>query len=211
VATAPRRKTGAVRRKKATRRRTTSTGRSKSGKLPNWSLLVLGLAIGLLSAWLIQLIIHGMRNPDSGLNNLMKQSKPAVDKPAVKDSGNARSQPRPTYDFYTILPETETQLTDRDWDRQKRVPIEQGVNYMLQAASYSSYRDADRLKARLILNGLSPSIEKVTIEDKGTFYRVRVGPYTNTAEVDSAREVLAGLGIKPMLLKIARSGSGKSR
>ena len=204
MATGARRKTS-VRRKKTARRASTSRGRRGAGKrkLPNWSLLVLGLAIGLLSAWLIQLIIRGMHNPDSGLNNLIK-SKPAAVKPAPK---HAPSKPaaKPTYDFYTILPETETPITERDWARQKQAPTEKGVNYMLQAASYSSPEDADHLKARLILNGLSPSIEKVTIEGKGTFYRVRVGPYANTAEVDRARNTLASLGIKPMLLKIAAS------
>lgn len=197
MATAPRRKKTGIRRKKTTRRRTTAGAR----KLPNWSLLVLGLAIGLLAAWLIQLIIHGMSNPDSGLNNLMKQAKPGNSKPAPTKTTTPAA--KPTYDFYTILPETETPITDRDWNRQKQAPAEQGVNYMLQAASYSSYKDADQLKARLILNGLSPSIEKVTIDGKGTFYRVRVGPYATSAEVDRARDTLGSLGIRPMLLKIA--------
>jgi len=201
VATGARRKT-TVRRKKTARR--TSSGGSRSGgprKLPNWSLLVLGLAIGLLAAWLIQLVIRGMHNPDSGLNNLIK-SKPAAVKPAPKNTA-PKNTAKPTYDFYTILPETETPITDRDWVRQKKAPTEKGVNYMLQAASYSSPKDADQLKAKLILNGLSPSIEKVTIEGKGTFYRVRVGPYASSAEVDRARSKLDALGIKPMLLKIA--------
>lgn len=208
MATSPRRKTS-VRRKKTARRASASRGRGGSGKrkLPNWSLLVLGLAIGLLAAWLIQLIVRGMHNPDSGLNNLIKQSKPVAVKPApVRNSPKPAA--KPTYDFYTILPETETPINDRDWARQKQAPTEKGVNYMLQAASYSSLKDADQLKARLILNGLSPSIEKVTIEGKGTFYRVRVGPYANTAEVDRARTTLAGLGIKPMLLKIASNKPG---
>lgn len=200
MATPPRRKKTSIRRKKTTRRRTGAGAR----KLPNWSLLVLGLAIGLLVAWLIQLIVYGMSNPDSGLNNLMKQAKPGSDsKPASAPVNTSRPATKPTYDFYTILPETETPITDRDWSRQRQAPTEQGVNYMLQAASYSAYKDADQLKARLILNGLSPSIEKVTIEGKGTFYRVRVGPYTSSGEVDRARDTLNGLGIKPMLLKIA--------
>jgi len=206
VATGARRKTS-VKRKKTARRTGTGGSRSSGGqrKLPNWSLLVLGLAIGLLAAWLIQLVIRGMHNPDSGLNNLIK-SKPAAVKPVPKNSA-PKPTAKPTYDFYTILPETETPITDRDWVRQKQVPVEKGVNYMLQAASYTALKDADQLKAKLILNGLSPSIEKVSIEGKGTFYRVRVGPYASSAEVDNARSKLADLGIKPMLLKIASSKS----
>lgn len=202
MATGARRKTS-VRRKKTARRTSSGGSRSSGGqrKLPNWSLLVLGLAIGLLAAWLIQLVVRGMHNPDSGLNNLIK-SKPAAVKPAPNNTAPKQAA-KPTYDFYTILPETETPITDRDWARQKQVPTEKGVNYMLQAASYTALKDADQLKAKLILNGLSPSIEKVSIEGKGTFYRVRVGPYASSAEVDGARSKLASLGIKPMLLKIA--------
>ena len=200
MATTPRRRKTSVRRKKTVKRASSAGGRKK---LPNWSLLVLGLAIGLLLAWLVQLIIHGMRDTDSGLNNLIKQSRPTSPKPAAKKPASDRNAKKPSYDFYTILPETETPIAERDWDQQKQTPKERGVDYMLQAASYSAYKDADQLKARLLLNGLSPSIEKVTIENKGTFYRVRVGPYTTTEEVDRARQTLANLGIKPLLLKIA--------
>jgi cell division protein FtsN len=199
MAATPRRRKTAVRRKKTAAR---TTGAGSRRKLPNWSLLVLGLAIGLLLAWLVQLVVNGVRTPDSGLNNLITKSrtqKPSLpNKPATKPL-NAK----PTYDFYTILPETETPIAERDWAKQKSVATEQNVRYMLQAASYSDYKDADRLKAKLILNGLLATIEKVTIDGKGTFHRVRIGPFTSTADVDRAREQLANLGIKPMLLKLA--------
>jgi hypothetical protein len=209
MATAPRRYKSATRRKKTSRGRTTARKTASGGrkKLPNWSLLVLGLAIGLLLAWLIQLVIYGMRNPNSGLNHLMmSSSKPANSKPTTKNTVSAKNHAaKPNYDFYTILPETETPLTDREWVRQKSAPLEKGVSYMLQAASYSAYKDADQLKAKLILNGLSSSIQKVSIENKGTYYRVRVGPFDSTKQVDRARATLAELGIKPLLLKIANN------
>jgi len=59
----------------------------------------------------------------------------------------------------------------------KAESIEAGVNYILQAAAYTNSDDADRLKARLVLNGMEPRIEKITVGDKGTYYRVRLGPY----------------------------------
>jgi len=201
MAAAPRRRKTAVRRRKPATRATRSAGSSRR-KLPNWSLLVLGLAIGLLLAWLVQLIVNGVRTPDSGLNNLITKSRSqntvAPNKPATKPV-----TAKPTYDFYTILPETETPIAERDWVKQKSVANDKDVRYMLQAASYSDYKDADRLKAKLILNGLLPTIEKVTIDGKGTFHRVRIGPFSSTAEVDRARNQLANLGIKPMLLRLA--------
>lgn len=206
MATAPRRYKSATRRKKTSRRKTSARSTSSGGrrKLPNWSLLVLGLAIGLLLAWLIQIVIYGMRNPKSGLNHLMTSSKPAPSVQTPHKNINVKNKSaKPNYDFYTILPETETPLTDREWVQQKSAPVEKGVSYMLQAASYSAYEDADQLKAKLIINGLPSSIQKVSIENKGTYYRVRVGPFASTGQVDQARETLSSLGIKPLLLKIA--------
>ncbi len=200
MATPTRRRKTSVRRKKPVRRKTAARGKKK---LPNWSLLVLGLAIGLLLAWLIQLLVNGVQNPGSGLNNLLRQSKPEAARAPARTPAGGRKPAKPTYDFYTILPETETPIADRDWNQQKQAPGEQGVKYVLQAASYKNYKDADQLKARLLLNGLSTAIEKVTIDGKGTFYRVRVGPYATTAEVDRARKSLNDLGIKPLLLKLA--------
>jgi cell division protein FtsN len=50
--------------------------------------------------------------------------------------------------------------------------------YLLQLGSFRSTSDADRLKASLALLGITARVEKVTIDDKGTYYRVRSGPYS---------------------------------
>ncbi|MDD9855890.1 MAG: SPOR domain-containing protein, partial [Gammaproteobacteria bacterium] len=80
--------------------------------------------------------------------------------------------------------------------------------FMLQAGSYRSVADADRLKATLALNGMLSSIQKVTIQGRGDFYRVRLGPFpTYQAMVDIDRQ-LSRAGIKALRLKMKSGNAG---
>ncbi|MBW1855751.1 MAG: SPOR domain-containing protein, partial [Deltaproteobacteria bacterium] len=74
----------------------------------------------------------------------------------------------------------------------------------LQAASYSSFNDADKLKAKLALNGLTSRIEKISVDGKGQFYRVRLGPYSSTRTKKDVVKRLGALGIKPLHLKVKK-------
>ena len=89
----------------------------------------------------------------------------------------------------------------------KAESAEKDVNYVLQAAAYANLEDADRLKARLTLNGLEARIEKIAIEGKGTHYRVRLGPYSKIEDLDAANNRLEQLGIKAIRLKV-KKGAG---
>ena len=77
---------------------------------------------------------------------------------------------------------------------------------MLQAGSYQNKKDADRLKAELALKGHQSQIQKVTIQGRGDFYRVRLGPYINHNQMVSADDSLAASGIKALRLKISKGG-----
>lgn len=65
----------------------------------------------------------------------------------------------------------------------------------LQLASFGSIGDAENLKARLALQGVEAGIQTVNLTGKGTWHRVRVGPYASAAERDKARESLKQNGI----------------
>jgi len=130
-------------------------------------------------------------------------------KPAERPS-TARAEPpaaKPKLDFYTVLPEVETVLPERGarTKPQKTERVDDGVRYILQAGSFASFDDADQLKAKLALNGLSSQIQKITIEGKGAYHRVRLGPYERVEELDSVSQQLAKLGLKPIRLKIKKT------
>jgi len=62
-------------------------------------------------------------------------------------------------------------------------------SYMLQAASFRSRNDADRLRAELLLLDLPASMGEVNVGNS-VWYRVTVGPFADQAAADVARERL---------------------
>lgn len=81
-------------------------------------------------------------------------------------------------------------------------PAVAGELYIIQVASYRSQADAEQQKAGLALLGVESRVEKVTIDNRDTYYRVRVGPERDAGK---ARAVLAQLeanGISGMLVKV---------
>ncbi|MAC41438.1 MAG: hypothetical protein CMJ05_06565 [Pelagibacterales bacterium] len=74
---------------------------------------------------------------------------------------------------------------------QKNTKIEDNIitNFYLQLASYKNIEKAKELifsykeSSNLILNKLNFNIATAKIKDRGTYYRVRVGPFSNVKEI----------------------------
>lgn len=182
---------------------------SRSGK--KWRgplLLIVGLLLGAGLMWGAQYYLYRDGKPFSGLAGLIAAGKKAMDKPKEpKPQPEAEHQPKPKFDFYTILPEVETVLPEPKAGGRKSAKAETpeaGVSYVLQAASYGNLSDADHLKAKLALNGLEAHIEKISIQGKGDYYRVRLGPYSSLDALDAASSKLSNLGVKPIRLKVKK-------
>lgn len=181
---------------------------SRSGKKSRGILwLIAGLLLGAGLMWAVQHFAYRDGKPFRGLAGLFASSKKTVE-PEEKKS-EAERPPKPRFDFYTILPEFETVLPEPKSGKKtaKAEAPEVGVNYILQAASLANLEDADRMKAKLVLNGLDARIEKISIQGKGDYYRVRLGPYAKLEELDTASGKLAQLGIKALRIKV-RKGAG---
>ena len=205
----------------ATRRNTRHSGaRRGKKKLPVWVVMLVGLGLGALLMWAGQrLFFHGGK-PLSGISSLFSGHRSAPERATSTVASTTKEPAKPHFDFYTILPEIETVLPDR-FDKGRKPgkksaaakndqadttgAQDTGVVYVLQAASYGNIEDADRLKARLVLNGLEAHIEKVSIEGKGQFFRVRLGPYGHVDDLDTAYQKLAQQGIKAMRLKVKKA------
>ena len=172
-----------------------------------WLLLLVGVGIGAVGVMLTQMLAH-RADGRSGLANLFSTiRRPAA---VAQKAPEPAKPPKPTFDFYTILPETETVLPD--WSAKGKSPPpskpEKGVSYILQAGSFAGYDEADQLKARLALAGMVAQIQKVTIEGRGTYHRVRLGPYESIEQLDTAARQLQKLGIKAIRLKVKKGTVG---
>lgn len=175
--------------------------RAGTKRMPGWVWLSLGLTLGIASVLLTQLVVNRAGSKDGLAGLFAARPKPAGTAPAKRP---APVPPKPKLDFYTVLPEIETVLPDRS-SRAKTAATERtepGARYMLQVGSFASFEEADQLKARLALQGLQAQIQKVVIEGKGEYHRVRLGPYKRLEDLDAANQQLSKLGIKALRLKL---------
>jgi len=113
---------------------------------------------------------------------------------------------KPKFDFYKILPGQEEPVSEKELrERMKSARSQQDVAkdvYFIQAGSFQNPADADNQKARLAILGFESSVEPANLPDKGTWYRVRLGPYSKLDEINRIRQSLAQNNIDASLVKI---------
>ena len=78
--------------------------------------------------------------------------------------------------------------------------------YVIQVGSFRKFEDADRTKATLALSGFETFIQKVTVEGRGEFYRVRVGPFSQYDSAEQTTNQLIQLKFQPLIFRIKASG-----
>lgn len=188
-------------------------GRRSGVKLPPWALLLIGLAIGALTAWGIHLYLTRSASRNAAARAPIpakpQAATPAASKPRNDSAANKPTEtprPKPRYDFYTILPEIERVIPDNETRKPKPAKNAKtdDTRYILQAASFGAFEEADRLKAKLALSGMEARIEKITIEGKGNFYRVRLGPYHTLDRFNADNKKLRDLGVKAIRLEVKK-------
>jgi cell division protein FtsN len=113
---------------------------------------------------------------------------------------------KPKFDFYKILPGQEEPVSEKELrERMKSGRGQQDAArdvYFIQAGSFQNPADADNQKARLAILGFESSVEPANLPDKGTWYRVRLGPYSKLDEINRIRQALAQNNIDASLVKI---------
>jgi cell division protein FtsN len=162
--------------------------------------MMFGLAVGLAVAAAIYINDRSPQGP-----------VPAATRPAPPPSPPARPEPKVTepaeerFQFYDMLPSFEVVIPEEDLEARPDIapdPVSRPGPYVLQAGSFSSHEDADRMKARLALLGIMSKIQKVTIDDK-TFHRVRVGPVADLDVLNRMRGQLRDARIEVMVIRVA--------
>jgi cell division protein FtsN len=188
---------------------------------------LLGLFVGLLAGLAIALGVAFYLNKTP--IPFLGKPKPAATKEG-KDAGSSTDAPkiagmpqggaaskggadkdRPKYDFYKILPGGDEPVTDRELKEAAKVaaaaktPASQPEavkgNFFIQAGSFQNPADADNQKAKIAILGFSSSVEPTALPDKGTWYRVRMGPYASLDDLNKVRRVLTQNGIDASLVK----------
>lgn len=191
------------------------TGGGRSGI----GMLLAGMVIGSLAT----LLWHGASTGGgvgAGIRQMFKggDSRPPAPPARQADARPNRDKPATDFTFFTVLPEIEVvappadtgpaaATTETGAESQPKPGPEPAAaapasQFMLQAGSFRNRPDADRLKANLAFRGIVSSIQKVTIQGRGDFYRVRLGPFPTYQAMVKADEQLGRAGIKALRLKM---------
>ena len=127
---------------------------------------------------------------------------------------------RPRFEFYQILP-GDKEVTERELKAAapKAAPPpgptaaakpgsspatpkpHSGEIYWLQAGAFSDEKEADNLKAKIALSGLEAAVRPVAIPDKGTLYRVRLGPYQRLEDANRIKTALSQNGVGVAIIR----------
>jgi cell division protein FtsN len=185
--------------------------KDKTG-LPGWAWLVAGLAIGLFVALLVYL---DKVTPESDRNSITETIKKHwQDAREVRKREETKAPPKPVdttasnkpkFDFYTILPELEVAIPEQDLVPDKKNSAgsnsKDTAKFILQAGSFKKLEEADKLKARLALQGIVATIQTVNIGDGDTWHRVRVGPIEGLNNLNQTRRRLQKMGVATIVVK----------
>jgi cell division protein FtsN len=147
--------------------------------------------------------------------------------PPERDFQAADAPPKPTFDFYKILPEVEVKVPETELQEsappppkppkpesaaaaaapaQTVAPAEKAGAYIIQIGSYQKFEEADRAKASLALQGIQASIHQVVINGQEVWYRVHLGPYTRKEDARVMRQRVLDAGANAIVLKISENG-----
>jgi cell division protein FtsN len=163
---------------------------------PGWVWMLFGLGLGLLVA-LGAYVSEGRlpRRPEP-------KTPPAPQAQPRASQPDADTETR--FDFYdmlpnfeVVIPEVESQARPDD----KRGAVAEPGKYVLQAGSFTTHADADRMKATLALLGIESRIQKVTVDDD-VYHRVRIGPISDLDKLNAVRRRLHQAEIEVLLMKV---------
>lgn len=176
--------------------------------------LLIGLLLGIGLSIALTMFIKGGDNPFSdsakpgketlsermhkdNKDNVAKDNAlPKEESPEAAKEKSAENQ----FDFYTILPETESTVTEQEIKTETTTVKKD--SYFLQVGAFPSEADADNMKAKLALLGFEAVVQTANIPDKGTWHRVRVGPLSDVDQINKIRGDLTTNGFNTDLIKV---------
>ncbi len=142
--------------------------------------------------------------------------KPAPAKPGAEKAAEKPRTDRPRFEFYTMLP-GEKEVTEKEAKAAAAKPKEPaksgpgsspaqpkphtGETYWLQAGAFGDEKDAENLKAKIAFTGLEASVKSAEIPNKGTLYRVRLGPYQSLEDANRIKTALSQNGVGATIIR----------
>jgi cell division protein FtsN len=172
-----------------------------------WIGVICGLAAGLAIAVVIYVKDHRPEAPGTKADTKVeKKKRHGGDAMDAADAGDAEvpDDSAKSYAFYDMLPKFEVVVPEKEKDVRpdtRAVPETRSGTYVLQAGSYKTFADADRVRAKLALQGVESKVQKVSV-DNDTWHRIRIGPISNLDELNRLRSTLRKADVDVLVIRV---------
>ena len=182
---------------------------NNSPDFPVFAGILLGIVMGLaLAGGIAWFVMKKNSVPTPPVKEPVATGKSAVTPEILstaKPAAAGTSEGKARFEFYKELTDKPDTASNKKSDRHetasiKPVPLSKPVAstsiYFLQEGAYTNVDDAEKVKAKLALLGMVANIQPANIPDKGVWYRVRLGPYKSSTEMNEALATLKLNGLK---------------
>lgn len=198
---------------------------SSKKPVPGYIWMLAGLVVGLFVAFLVYLDKQPAEQVSftEAVKQELQKAREQQAAEAEKAASTAQAasvetekqggDSKPRFEFYTILSELEVFVPEPEVEKvvkQASLPtqtppqtaaVTEGKQYLLQAGSFRSAKDAERLKASLGLLGVQASIQRVSI-NSDDWHRVRIGPFSNPLLLRETLSTLKQNNIQAMTMEL---------
>jgi len=180
--------------------------RKPKGAFSGWIGVALGLVAGLAVAALVYVKDHKPPTSATQLTKSEKKRPRNAEQPPHPDGAGATAgdDSGTSYDFYSSLPKFEVVVPEKEKDVRpdiRAVPETRRGTYVLQAGSYKNFADADRVRAKLALQGVESKVQKVSV-DNDTWHRIRIGPISDLNQLNRLRAVLRKADVDVLVIRV---------
>jgi cell division protein FtsN len=166
--------------------------------LARWQQFGYGLGLGLAVALLVWIADHrGVSRPPEEKPEPRRSATAAV-------AAAANSADNNTFDFYHMLPKFEVVVPEKERDVRRvdaQAKIDRPGTYFLQAGSYKGEADAERIRAQLARQDIPANVQRVAV-DSDVWFRVRIGPIKDLAQLNALRHQLQAADIDSLVIRV---------
>lgn len=173
---------------------------SSGSRMPGWLWLLVGVAIGFVGA-AGYYISRPTAEPAAAADTAGGKKAAGKKKITIPPKEPSR------FAFYELLPNYEVVIPKESLAPEAKSPpagASAAGQYLIQVGSFRDRKEAEQQKANLALLGIESRVEKVTIDNEQTWYRVRIGPEKDQRRVESILSRLEENDITAMVMMVPK-------
>ncbi len=158
--------------------------------------LVVGVAVSMTTVYLIR---------DTGPSDSTTAGGDGI--PTEDGAEQGEQKGAPSYEFFERLPAAEVSTDTEPYKTLTPGGYVEPSEYLVQAGSFRQPDDANRLRARLMLTGITADITVNTLDDgDGVWHRVVLGPFGSKEDAEQMVANLRQHDLSPTLRQVPPTG-----